>query len=223
MQNFFGAVLIIILAFPGASVGQAQSITQFQANLAAGNLNSNPPSSATGTATFTLTEPTDGSPTLDYSIQFSGLDLNATGILPNGHDPVISNQTTDQMDDVWGIHIHHAPSGSVGPHVLNVIGRPANDDGDIVPDFGNNSLTGLWDDTDTFGTSPPDSKPLTNFLQELHHEELFLIIHSWGRDNGSGLGGGATIGGRIELVPEPATMSLVFLAMLCVLYRFRRR
>ena len=214
--------LIMIIALSVPTSTWADTITQFQATLAPENLSSNPSNTFSGVATFTLVEPTIGLPTLQYDVELSGIDINLDGILPNRHDSNISNQSTDEMDDLWGMHIHHAPVGNAGPHVLNILGRPANDDADVSVDFVNEMLSGLWDDSDFSGTSPPNTKKLSDFIAELKNEELFLITHTWGTPNSSGLAGGGAIGGRIRVAPEPATGILALLMVLTALTPRRR-
>ncbi|MCA9099684.1 MAG: CHRD domain-containing protein [Planctomycetales bacterium] len=219
---FTSAVCVVAMAIVVAPLSAATVITQFAAELDASIIPSMPVNDYTATATFTLTEPMVGLPTLAYSIQLYGPDLNIDGILPNGHDPVIANQTADEMDDVWGIHLHYSPGDTMGPHVLNLIGRPANDDGDAVADFENDSLTGVWDDGDASGTNPPDTKPLSDYITALKNGELVLVVHTWGSDNGTGLAGGPAIGGRIYQIPEPSGLALLAAALGMLAWRRRR-
>lgn len=210
-------MLIAITPLSAATV-----VTQFAATLDTSIIESNPVNGYTGTATFTLTEPMGGLPTLSYSIQLNGPDLDIDGILPNGHDPVIANQTADEMDDVWGIHVHDAPIGTAGPHVLNIIGRPANDDADVMPNFAADSITGLWDDGDESGVDPPNTKKLSDFVNELKSGDLVLVVHTWGTPNG-GLAGGKAIAGRITQVPEPSGLMLLGATLTALLCRRRNR
>ncbi|MCA9263684.1 MAG: CHRD domain-containing protein [Planctomycetales bacterium] len=198
-RAIISASLAVTLLF---SLGQPDTVeaatSHFTASLATSNLD-NPASgsTATGTVSLVLNEPDGGAPTLDYSIRLLGLELD-----PGNTDP----------EDVWGIHFHHAPIGSAGPHVLNIYGRPRVDDADAVVDTVANSVQGRWDDGDENwipidplqpigpgNIDPGSSHPLSNFIDALKNEELFVVVHSWGQN------GNPEIGGRIIAVPEPST------------------
>jgi hypothetical protein len=168
-----------------------------------------------GTAEFLLTEPDvpGRSPTLAYSIVFDGLKLDS------------GNQAAG---DVWGVHLHHAPAGSAGPHVLNIYGLPRQDDADMTSDPLRHALQGVWDDGDEnlLPMNPllpigpgnihmSSSRALTDMITALKSEQIFLAVHSWGQ------AGEPEIGGRLRVVPEPSLLAILSGAAL--LFWQRRR
>lgn len=96
-------------------------------------------------------------------------------------------QTLDDGDDVTQIHLHDAPPGVAGPHVLNVYKAPAQDDDDlnIMPNQG--VVKGLWDDGDLSEGLPPGpaSVPLTDALEALCAGNVYANVHGTG-DQGTG-------------------------------------
>ena len=144
-----------------------------------------------GVATFELNQQMTE---LSYAVQLFGLDL----------DPIMANRIDD--NDVDKIHLHHAPAGVVGPHVLNIFGLPSEDDADLVVDFDNESFSGIWDDGDATGdpNSPGSTKMLSNFVDELLNDEIYLAVHT------IGVNGNVAIRGQlIRQVPEPNCLLLL--------------
>ena len=148
-----------------------------------------PPNSSTNTATatFELINGPDG-PELIYMIELDGLDLDG-------------NQTTDPNDDVTAIHIHIGEPGENGPHRLNIFGMPRQDDDDLVLDPINNSLQGIWDDSDENLDSPP-SFALSDALDDLNAGLLYLQIHTVAFTDGE-------IRGQILAVPAPGAFAAI--------------
>ncbi|MBX2865698.1 MAG: CHRD domain-containing protein [Leptolyngbyaceae cyanobacterium MAG.088] len=129
-----------------------------------------PDSTARATATFILAE--DGSG-LTYQIKLDGLALKQD----------ISDRTAP--NDVTRIHLHVAPEGENGPHTLNIFGLPSEDDDNLVVDFENGIITGIWDDHDARDLNgdgdtndDPETKPLSEFLDELQAGKLYIQIHT---------------------------------------------
>lgn len=198
-------LLVVVLFFFLSSVhGQ----TRFAAMLDASQVVNNPSdSTATGLAQFTLNaEQTE----LEYSVQFFGLDLK----------PVVTDRTDE--NDVLAIHIHLNVVDVIGPHILNIFGNPSEDDADLVIDYENESLSGVYDmsdasrDPDT-GEILPQAFPLTTKLfptefrlEELLGEEWYIVAHTVGS---ASTPPGVTIRGNLFIIPEPATgMSTLLLA-----------
>ncbi|MEM1168222.1 MAG: DUF4347 domain-containing protein [Cyanobacteria bacterium P01_H01_bin.35] len=101
-------------------------------------------SDATGVATFSLNaEQTE----IEYTIQLNGLDL-----VENPAERTADNAVTE-------IHFHHRDYGTDGSHVLNVFGEPSQDDGDIVIDYENETITGKWDWSDAAANVARHSEP----------------------------------------------------------------
>lgn len=96
-------------------------------------------------------------------------------------------QTADVADDVTQIHLHNAPPGVTGPHVLNVYKNPAQDDDDlsVLPNQG--IVRGLWDDDDLSEGLPagPASVPLSEVVAELCAGNIYANVHGTG-DQGTG-------------------------------------
>lgn len=160
----------------------------------------------TGLATFSLTEPATGSPTLAYEIVFQGVDFVGTD--------------GDPTNDVTAIHLHDTTGvdHSAGtPHVLNVFGFPALDDDDLVVDAASARVTGVWDDSDLSegmlaGNPMGNSDTLTSMLTALKTGELFVMLHTTSPNALPGASG-ITIGGRIVAAPEPGAALLVLIAV----------
>lgn len=172
-------------------------------------------SAATGFATFKLTEFDDPtmSPTLEYSITFSGLDL-----IFDGSDPNIA-------DNITALHIHDLeflPDGSPNLdggtkgtlHTFNIWGLPragGDDLDDVMTDAATDTISGVWEDTDATPFFPIPTLPLSDYIQKLKNGELFLIAHSNQNINGD-------IGGFITpvatTVPEPGSLLVWTLALL---------
>ena len=184
----------------------------FKANLDAAQVVSNPnSSSAKGLAKFVLNSELNQ---LSYVLSLDGLDLK----------PVLGNRT--EFNDVNKIHLHAGASGQIGPHVLNVFGLPSEDDQDLVVDFKNENLSGIWDDGDAIDpltgqafdqTVGGTTKFLSNFIEELKEGNLYLAVHT------AGFNGGVAIRGQIERVPEPSTLlSTIAVATFGLMLRKRK-
>ncbi len=154
-------------------------------------------STATGIATATFVLDT-AEQNLSYSVQLNGLNLIV--------DP--SNRTG--FSDVDKIHLHNTAAGQSGPHVLNVFGLPSEDDSQLAVDFANNSLTGIYDDSDALDSggnlfdqnSPLTTKLLSNFIDDLRDGQIYLAVHTAGQS------GNIAIRGQLTSVPEPTSLAL---------------
>ncbi|MDJ0705562.1 MAG: CHRD domain-containing protein [Leptolyngbyaceae cyanobacterium MO_188.B28] len=177
------------------TVNEAMAASFFRANLEGSQVVPATPSNAGGFATFTLNE---DQTRLEYFIQLDGLTLKSD----------ILDRT--QPQDVNKIHLHVAPPGVNGPHVLNIFGLPSEDDNDLVVDFAAGSLSGIWDDNDVVDLNgngqldPNETKPLTSFLEELRAGQLYVQVHTVAFDTPTGFPG--ELRGQISAVPEPSTM-----------------
>lgn len=149
--------LACLFALSLAAFASADTVSQFVAVLdntgaiAPGGAVSAEPG-MTGLATFTLTVPDGGgSPTLDYSVSFSGVDFGLDG---------------DPNNDITAVHIHDTTGVShsaATPHVLNIFGFPSVDDGQMVFDGAAATITGQWDDGDlTDAMLPHAGNPMAN-------------------------------------------------------------
>ena len=182
----------IVAAAVLAAAAPVQAVEIFEAQLDSSQVVSTmSTSTATGVARFVLS---DDLSQLSYELELSGLDL----------EPVMANRT--DANDVDKIHLHDAPAGATGPHVLNIFGLPSEDDADLVVDFVAESLMGSWDDGDAIdpNTGMPfdqsaggTTKFLSNFIDELRAGELYIAVHTIGN------GGGVTIRGQLQAVPVP--------------------
>ncbi|MGI9332641.1 MAG: CHRD domain-containing protein [Gammaproteobacteria bacterium] len=90
-------------------------------------------------------------------------------------------QSKNISDDVTMIHLHNAPVGRMGQHVLNVYKMPAQDDDDLVLMPNKGIVRGAWDNFDTsVGLAPgPASEPLYGFLDELCAGDIYVNIHGF--------------------------------------------
>ena len=161
----------------------------------------NSSSTVTGAATFVLTRPDVGEPTLSYMIELSGADLDGA-------------QSSDLNDDVTAIHLHDSnvcvASGCIAgdtagtKHILNIFGLPREDDADMVFEATAGRVSGFWDAGDENMLSPAPSGKPGDFLNELlaSPPELFLMVHTRGEPAGAS-------GGFITLIPEPPTWVIV--------------
>lgn len=199
--------IVILMASFTAAVADTQ--TKFYATLSSDQLD-NPVAGtvASGNAEFLLTEPDapGGAVTLSYNIVLNGLDLDS-----DNHDG----------NDVWGIHLHLAPTGSTGPHALNIYGLPRQDDAEMTSDPARHTLQGVWDDDDEnlLPMNPllpigpgnihmSSSRALSDMLDALKSEQILLAVHSWGQ------AGEPVIGGRLLVVPEPGSCAMIAAAFL---------
>jgi hypothetical protein len=157
---------------------------------------------------------------LSYRLDISGLNLK-----PNAADRT-------EPDDVIGIHMHLNVPGTVGPHVLNIFGlatygMPAEEDADLVVDYANNTLSGVFDYSDatidpTTGEPylqffPLTTKIIDDWLDELHAGDLMFAVHTVATGFPT-----MAIHGRIHPVPEPAMMASVA-TVFCLWLSSRRR
>lgn len=176
-------------------VNAATATSLFRANLDGSQVVPSTPSNAGGFATFTLNEERTA---LEYFIQLEGLTLKSE----------ILERT--QPQDVTKIHLHVAPPGVNGPHVLNIFGLPSQDDGNLVVDFAGGTLSGIWDDNDVVDLNgngfadPNETKPLTAFLDELFASQLYVQVHTVEFDTPTGFSG--ELRGQISAVSEPSTV-----------------
>lgn len=208
--RFLAASFALVLA----ANASADAITEFRATInAAGAIASDGTISGetrmTGLATFTLTVPDTGSPTLAYDIVFEGLDLGSMDADPT------NNATAIHFHDTTGV-----PNSAGTPHVLNLFGFPSQDDDQTVVDTATSRVTGVWDDSDLTnqglmhdGNPMANSDTLTSSLDALLAGELFVMLHT-SSPNALPLTPGITIGGRIVPIPEPtAAVLTAFAAM----------
>ena len=223
MKNFLCVLFVLsFAAFSQAQTTLFQALLSPEAVITGGMMPSAGTSTASGVANFVLNNLPNSPPTLSYSIQMTGIDLDGaqTAGFPN--------------DDITALHFHDTTQCSpatpaciqgtdtVGTqHVLNVYGFPRLDDDDVMADPAAGTVTGIWDDTDEDLTFPPSnalSGVTSNgdaILDLLFNEQLFVNVHT----NSFGLG---EIGGFIRVVPEPGT-SLALLTLGALLLRRRCR
>lgn len=193
----------------------AEGVTRYRAILdSAQVLNNVSDSSATGVAQFEL-DRLDSR--LSYTLALEGLDLE--------HNPA---SRTDP-NDVLAIHIHLHVADVIGPHILNIFGNPSEDDADLVVDYENDSLSGVFDVSDSinpdtgepfFPDDPLATKLITDWLDELDDGQLYIAVHS--RRNSVQAPPGVDIRGNIFRVPEPAVCWML-LGSLTMSVSFARR
>ncbi len=150
-------------------------------------------------------------PAVKYTLQLNGVDLGGTS-------------TPETGDDVTAIHLHSGNSGEevIGIHTLNIFGSPSEDDADAVFDFENNTITGIWDNSDSTddantgntsngipdhhlsdtlnGVNPISTKTVSEYADELLAESHYIQVHT----NDFPIPGGAIRGQVIE-VPSNGT------------------
>ena len=172
------------------------------------------PTSTTATGSALLVLDTTAN-TLQYKLQFNGLDIVT--------DPA---DRTDP-NDVTAVHFHIGPAGRKGPHALNVFGfahdtHIRHDDADMTFDAVNESIMGIWDDSDltytgTGGVKQPfDSDSLTNQLANLEGGNLYFQVHTKANPTGD-------IRGQISPVPEPSTMAFILVGLGFIGIKLRRK
>lgn len=198
--RYSAAALLAAIVSTSATAGPIDFVAELDSSqVVAGSTNS-----ATGIATFTLSE--DKS-MLSYDIQLSD-------------DIFLSTSPASETDPagVDKIHLHFAPAGTVGPHVLNIFGLPGEDDADFAVDFMANRITGIWDDSDATGdpNAGGSSKLLSLFVDELEAGNIYLAVHTVGN------GGGVAIRGQLAQVPAPAGITLLGLGLAGLMARRRR-
>lgn len=214
MKRWF--TVFTLVAATGLST-HAATITYFSASLSQDHVVkggiAGTAATGRGTATFVLTQPDVGEPTLRYDIGLVGADLDGA-------------QTPNMpADNVTGIHLHNtavciAPGCQVGDtggtmHVLNLFGFPRADDGDMTYDAAASTVSGLWDASDKNALTPlPSGKP-SEFLTELFNGKLFLMVHTQGVPTGA-------YGGFLTRVPEPAGLALLLTGVCWLLIRRRQ-
>ncbi len=199
----------IVLALVGLGA-EIKADTYFAAHLDASQVVFNTShTTATGDATFVLN---DARTQLRYDIQFDGLDL----------EPNPANRT--DPNDIVGMHIHFQVPDVIGPHILNIFGNPSEDDADLIVDFANESLSGIFDISDASrdpvtGDLLPQFFPLTtkvisDWLDELDAAELYLAVHTV---EASSTPPGVAIRGQIRPVPEPSGQAFILSLVLGLL------
>ena len=129
--------------------------------------------------------------------------------------------------------MHLNVPGTVGPHVLNIFGlatygMPAEEDADLVVDYANQTLSGVFDYGDAtidpatgeplFQFFPLTTKIIDDWLEELDAGDLMFAVHTVA----SGFPTMA-IHGLIHAVPEPGAGGLVALGGCGLWIVLRRR
>lgn len=212
MKRIVLSVFLLLAAFCNspaiASTLFTATLTPDQVVVGSGDPDPAASSLAFGTATLSL-DLSGPSPTLSYSIQFSNLDLTS--------DPRV--EPLFGVNKVRGVHIHLGGIGGEGPHVLNVLGAPRDDDADLIPSPSTDSLSGVWDDSDeNFGPDGMrdsfDSIALTDALADLQAGNLYFQIHSYFFRDGEIRG---------QIVPIPEIQTTFFLMICASLLMIRRR
>ena len=177
-------------------------------------------SSATATATFTLTQDlaNPANTTMAYTINFMNVDLDGA-------------QTADVLDNISALHIHDVTQCAVPicipgtdnagtVHLLNIFGAPRLDDADVMVDPVAGVISGLWDISDTSPAGTPiPSLDITSqaVLDTLFNGEAALFVHTNEIPT-------AASGGTLTIVPEPGAFALIAFGSLGLLrYRRKRR
>jgi len=104
---------------------------------------------------------------LDYKIKITGLDF---GLVARGVPT-----TPDELDDVYGMHIHWGPKGTAGPVALGI----ANPNQDLDTKYSFNKKKNTWTITGRWSNNDPSvvdfNFNLANFLKEGYN---YLNIHN---------------------------------------------
>jgi CHRD domain len=177
---------------------------------------------------------TDATGEIFLSLNDDQTELAYTIVLGDGLELKANPADRTEPDDIIGIHLHlHVPD-VVGPHVLNIFGLatfnvPAEEDTDLVIDYANKTLSGVWDNGDATidpNTGEPypqffplTSKPLADWIDDLNNGMLMIAVHT----NESGFPAMAIHGHISQVVPEPSTglLFVVGLSWLAVRRRCR--
>ena len=149
----------------------------------------------TGTGSFSYNSE---SPRLSLLINFIG-DIDLDG-----------NQTPgNALDDVTGIHIHHAAAGANGPIVFSILSET--DTADTIVNAPNKQIFSVWDSGKGAGTTLEDQ------ISNLESNNLYINVHTVGYPAGE-------IRGQITMahMPEPTTGLLSLLGCSVLLLRRRR-
>ncbi len=203
--------LIAMMLVCVAGVGTTKA-DMFVANLDAAQVaGGNSTETGTAIATFVLH---DSQQKLSYTIAIFGMDLK-----PNPTDRT-------GFGDIDKIHLHNGFIGSSGPHVLNIFGLPSEDDADMVVDFDNDTISGVFSDADAVDpatgnlydqNNPLTTKLLSNFVDDLLAGQLYLAIHTAGQN------GNIAVRGQVFAVPEPSSVGFLIAVTLCCFARRRSR
>lgn len=201
--RFFGSHffrLLVSSSVLGGVLGGAQSVSAaqlFRAELTGSQVASSPTpdTTATGLMSFSLN---DDLTELSYQLESDGVNLKS------------NIDRRNAPDDVNKIHIHVGPRGENGPHVLNIFGLPSEDDADARVNYGQNVISGIWDDGDVSDLNgngmadPNDSKPLSAFIDALMAENLYVQVHTNRFDSADGFPGELR-GQVLKQVPTAST------------------
>jgi hypothetical protein len=168
---------------------------------------------ASGEAFFTLNSARSE---LRYSLTIHGLKLK----------PIAASRT--EPDDVAGIHLHLNVPGTIGPHILNIFGWPAEEDADAVFDYEHQSIFGIYDVSDAsinpatgepyLQNLPLTSKIIYDWLDQLDEGKLMLAVHTVA----TGFSVMAIHGHIHQVVPEPGTVGLLLSALTWFILRRRK-
>ncbi len=206
--NLALALTCVFVCLICVSTTNAQS---FVANLDASQVNGSSTETGTAIASFHLDSSQQN---LSYTIQIFGLDLKAVPADRTG------------FSDVTAIHLHNGFVDTSGPHVLNIFGVPSEDDSEMVVDFANDTISGVFNDADAIDpntgslfdqNNPINTKLLSNFTDDLMDQQLYLAIHTAGQN------GNIAIRGQLNAVPEPSSLAIISIATVCLFVRRRKR